>query len=288
MKTTLVQQHAALVHQLCRRAHDPEDASQAVWEKVLTNWERRSPGNEAGWIATVARRELVDRHRKRVVRSRDVPVREVEDALDIVWREELRGRLKAGLGRLPASWSAALVRHYVLGETVGELSLREGVSPSTIKTRLSRGRARLALLLAGALLLALGLPGPERQAAVFDGEKAELHNAEQQRSYNPIGKRDPFRSFIKPPSITGPPDVALQRYDSSAYVLTGVVWGESPKALVRDPEGNGHVVGPGTYIGRNWGKVTAIHQDRLVVTEEYQTIDGELVVLIEELTLAIP
>jgi Tfp pilus assembly protein PilP len=34
----------------------------------------------------------------------------------------------------------------------------------------------------------------------------------------------------------------------------------------------------GTYIGKNWGKVTQITSSEVVVTEEYQTMDGELVV----------
>ena len=45
-----------------------------------------------------------------------------------------------------------------------------------------------------------------------------------------------------------------------------------------DPEGVGHVMEIGTYIGRNWGKVTQVTNGEVVVTEEYQTIDGELVV----------
>ena len=31
-------------------------------------------------------------------------------------------------------------------------------------------------------------------------------------------------------------------------------------------------------MGRNLGKVTAIHADRIIVTEEYRTMDGEIVV----------
>ena len=34
----------------------------------------------------------------------------------------------------------------------------------------------------------------------------------------------------------------------------------------------------GTYVGRNWGKVSSISNHAVAVTEEYQTIDGELVV----------
>jgi Tfp pilus assembly protein PilP len=34
----------------------------------------------------------------------------------------------------------------------------------------------------------------------------------------------------------------------------------------------------GTYIGKNWGKVTQINSSEVVVTEEFQTMEGELVV----------
>jgi Tfp pilus assembly protein PilP len=47
---------------------------------------------------------------------------------------------------------------------------------------------------------------------------------------------------------------------------------------MQDPEEVGHVAEIGTYVGRNWGKITMITSGEVVVTEEYQTIDGELVV----------
>lgn len=99
--------------------------------------------------------------------------------------------------------------------------------------------------------------------------------------YNPIGKRDPFRSFlaVDPKDDDDTPRTPLQRYDLDQYALVGVIWGvERPRALVEDPERVGHVVEIGTYIGKNWGKVTQITSSGVVVTEEYQTIDGELVV----------
>ena len=99
--------------------------------------------------------------------------------------------------------------------------------------------------------------------------------------YNPIGKRDPFRSFLS----TGgrvkdeTPRTPLQRYEIDEYRLVGIIWGiDRPRALVEDPEKVGHVMEIGTYIGKNWGKVTQITSTDVVVTEEYQTIDGELVV----------
>lgn len=99
--------------------------------------------------------------------------------------------------------------------------------------------------------------------------------------YNPIGKRDPFRSFLAagPKDDDDTPRTPLQRYDLDQYQLVGVVWGiDRPRALVQDPEKVGHVIEIGTYIGKNWGKVTQISNSGVVVTEEYQTIDGELVV----------
>ena len=105
--------------------------------------------------------------------------------------------------------------------------------------------------------------------------------AKEQWFYNPAGKRDPFASFMARQSATqvsadAPP---LQRWDTDKFGLTGVIWSvEVPRALLVDPEGIGHVVRLGTYVGRNWGKVTAISEDGIVVTEEYRTLDGELVV----------
>jgi type IV pilus assembly protein PilP len=71
----------------------------------------------------------------------------------------------------------------------------------------------------------------------------------------------------------------LQKYEIDQYVLVGIVWGmDSPLALVEDPEGIGHVMEMGSYVGRNWGRVTQISDNEVVVTEEYRTINGELVV----------
>lgn len=100
--------------------------------------------------------------------------------------------------------------------------------------------------------------------------------------YNPAGKRDPFSSFLSVRQEKGeidPLSPPLQRWDTDRFVLTGVIWEvDTPRALLVDPEGIGHVVKHGMYVGRNWGKVTSISEDGVVVTEEYRMIDGELVV----------
>jgi type IV pilus assembly protein PilP len=105
--------------------------------------------------------------------------------------------------------------------------------------------------------------------------------AQKDYVYNPIGKRDPFRSFLSAGGRVKDetPRTPLQRYEIDEYRLVGIIWGiDRPRALVEDPERIGHVMEIGTYIGKNWGKVTQITSTDVVVTEEYQTIDGELVV----------
>lgn len=102
--------------------------------------------------------------------------------------------------------------------------------------------------------------------------------------YNPAGKRDPFQGTLNR-KTTGqiasddPDRPPLQRWDVEKFTLSGVIFNtQMPRALLIDPDGIGHVVKVGSYVGRNWGKVSAISQGAVVVTEEYQTLDGELVV----------
>lgn len=127
---------------------------------------------------------------------------------------------------------------------------------------------------------------------VVEKELSELDKAiqaEDAYAYNPIGKRDPFRSFLASGERAGDdvPTTPLQRYEVDQYQLVGIIWGiERPRALVQDPEGVGHVMEVGTYIGKNWGKVTRISAEEVVVTEEYQTIRGDLVV--NDIRLALP
>ena len=105
--------------------------------------------------------------------------------------------------------------------------------------------------------------------------------AQESYVYNPIGKRDPFRSFFAPDSAPSEdaPRIPTQRFDLDQFSLIGMVWGiDRPRALVVDPEGGSHILEIGTYIGKHWGKVTRITSEEVVVTEEYTTFDGELVV----------
>jgi len=112
-------------------------------------------------------------------------------------------------------------------------------------------------------------------------EKKEEDAPKEEYAYNPAGKRDPFQSFLgvrvldpTVPSNDAPP---LQRWDVERYIVRGIIFGtDSPRALIVDPEGIGHVVKLGSYVGRNWGKVTSIADQVVVITEEFKTPEDEL------------
>lgn len=118
----------------------------------------------------------------------------------------------------------------------------------------------------------------------------EEEEAEEVYSYNPNNKRDPFQSFLATTSeddlLDNIPRTPLQKYEVGQYTLTGIIWAiDRPRAMVEDPDGIGHVVEVGTYMGTKWGKVESIEDGLVVITEELQTVDGQLVVKRQELRL---
>jgi type IV pilus assembly protein PilP len=133
-------------------------------------------------------------------------------------------------------------------------------------------------------------PAAERPAAEEEAAPAEEEETERY-SYNSIGKRDPFRSFIAKELVVGSvegPLGPLQKHEIDMYRLRGIVWNvQAPRALVEDPDGIGHVVDLGTLIGKNWGKVTQIKPEEIIITEEYRDpIENELI--INEITMRLP
>jgi RNA polymerase sigma-70 factor, ECF subfamily len=154
---SLVQAHGPRVYALCSRlAPDPEDCYQEIWEKVLGALDRfdpRGPASIGTWIATIARRHLIDRHRRRTVRGEVVPIGGLASpdlALDeALSRRERQARVEAAVQALPEPMRRVVVLHHVHGVPLEQLAEEEGVAVGTIKSRLHRGRARLAELLGG-------------------------------------------------------------------------------------------------------------------------------------------
>lgn len=111
----------------------------------------------------------------------------------------------------------------------------------------------------------------------------------EEYTYNPIGKRDPFKSFLAEEIAPGQQKIVtpLQRYDIDQLGLIGIIWGIStPRAMVVTPDGKGFVVQKGTLVGKNWGKVSRITQDEVIISEEFRDFEGKLIV--HEIPLKMP
>ena len=100
-------------------------------------------------------------------------------------------------------------------------------------------------------------------------------------SYSPIGKRDPFKSYIAtmlqdPNREKKRPKSPTEEYEIGQYQLTGLLSGTSqPRAVLQDPSGKGHIVKIGTRLGRNGGRITRISSTEIMVVEEFRAPTGE-------------
>ena len=99
-------------------------------------------------------------------------------------------------------------------------------------------------------------------------------------SYDPKGKRDPFRSFeweqmkleLSAQGTRGP----LEQFDINQLSVVGVVWkSANAQALIEDPAGMTYVIGKGAKLGKNQGRVTRIADNLVVVKETYVDFSGE-------------
>lgn len=152
----LVERHGPRIWGLCRRLAPTEaaDCYQRIWEKVFRALPSFDPGGRASldsWIGTIARRSLIDHHRRRVVRGEVVELGELRasdpDPETATTTQRRQARLERALLRLPGPQRRAVVAHHLQGTPLATLAHEEDASIGTIKSRLHRGRARLAQLL---------------------------------------------------------------------------------------------------------------------------------------------
>jgi type IV pilus assembly protein PilP len=124
-----------------------------------------------------------------------------------------------------------------------------------------------------------------KKVAASDATKASSETALAASTiayaYNPIGKRDPFRSPLGEES-RGNRDSQracsepLCQWDLDQLTLVAVITGDSnPVAMVQDPKGTGYVVRRNARIGKQGGKVSAILRNAITVTEFWTSPDGK-------------
>lgn len=137
----------AQVFAICGDQHEAEDIVQDAFAKALGNAARfRSVDNPEAWLRTVALNLLRSRWR-RVVRWRRLmpalpgPVAEVELSADHLALVEALTKLAPGLREV-------VVLHHLADLSTREIAATTGIAEGTVKSRLVRGRALLASLLA--------------------------------------------------------------------------------------------------------------------------------------------
>jgi len=119
---------------------------------------------------------------------------------------------------------------------------------------------------------------PAKAQGNVDPEGNSFGSSETGFVYDPVGKRDPFHSFVLD-AITedevdgdrGP----LELFDLSQLQLAAVIVSASnPHGLVYDPSGKGYIVGVGASMGKKNGRVVEIDDGTMVVRETYVDFSG--------------
>jgi type IV pilus assembly protein PilP len=134
-----------------------------------------------------------------------------------------------------------------------------------------------------AIAAAKAVPPPSAVGPAAGSIKPASDKATGSWTYSPVGKRDPFRSYLADLEERAIDDKEhkveeTEKFELDQYRLTGLVTGTAqPKAMVEDPTGTGHVLHIGSRLGKNSGRITRIGEDAIVVTEEFRAPTGERV-----------
>ncbi|GGM71446.1 sigma-70 family RNA polymerase sigma factor [Dactylosporangium sucinum] len=138
-----------LVVQVYAVTGDLAEAHEAVQEafvRALTTPKRFGRlQNPEAWLRHVAINVSRTRHRRR--RMLEVLLRRIGPPPDVPDPNPQHIALMAALRRLPAGQRHAIALHYLADLPIDEVALTLGVSTGTVKSRLSRGRVALAVLL---------------------------------------------------------------------------------------------------------------------------------------------
>ena len=135
---------------LCRRRELAEDLLEETWLRLVTHAPRLSDDTHLGpWLFTVARNRYVSHCRSR-------PLEDPYDGaflslwpstgaspFDEAAARQLERRVEAALAELPASYREVVQLVSMEGLRPSEAAARCGVTPETMRQRLSRARARL-------------------------------------------------------------------------------------------------------------------------------------------------
>ncbi len=140
----------SLVYRMGVPPEDSEDIVSEVFIKVYENLGRYRPDHAfSTWIYRIATNHILDHQRRR---RRERPRAELTETLadpgpppsDRVERGEVSERVRRLLPLLDEKYRAALILMHVEGKKIEEIAVIIGVPAGTVKTRLARGRDKLA------------------------------------------------------------------------------------------------------------------------------------------------
>jgi len=139
-----------LVGQIYAMCGNVTEAQDCVQEAFIRAWDRRrsldlEQAPEA-WVRTVAYRLAVSRWRR--ARKAFQPPDRSRAPDPPAEPDVTRVALNRALQQIPADQRRAIVLHHLCDLPVAEVAREVGVPVGTVKARLSRGRAALAILLA--------------------------------------------------------------------------------------------------------------------------------------------
>lgn len=158
----IVEQHSSRVYRLAYHLtgnqHDAEDLTQDVFVRVFNSLSQYKPGTFEGWLHRITTNLFLDRMRRKsrirfdFMADDDASVA-TSDSFD---REERSGQpeeafemahlgadIIEALGDLPPEYRAAVVLADIEGLSYEEIAATLGIKLGTVRSRLSRARARL-------------------------------------------------------------------------------------------------------------------------------------------------
>ena len=137
----------AMARKYTRAESDAEDASQDIFEDLFRSAHRFDPARstEAGFVAMIARRRLIDSARRRSVRAVDEPALRApaaSDGLDAEARVDA-ARIADAVAALPVPERDVLLMNVAEGLTHQEIADRSDLPLGTVKTYARRGLLRM-------------------------------------------------------------------------------------------------------------------------------------------------